>query len=87
MFEEGYILDYDCDTSIKKYPYNKYYNGKELAKLTKKVFRSKSTDPSKLKQKKCSKKNKKSLMSTKTMSSSRARATSRQYNTIVSITP
>ena len=63
MFENGYIIDYDCDTSLKKYPYNKYYNTKELAKVSQKVFRDKKVDRTSKSQpaKKCSRKNKKSL--------------------------
>ena len=89
MFENGYTIDYDCDTSLKKYPYNKYYNAKELDKMSKKVFRDRTVDRTSKSQptKKCLKKNKKSLMSTKTMCSSSARATSRQNNTITTITP
>ena len=90
MLENNYnTITYDYDTSTKKYPYDKYFNAKELAKISKKVFRSRTADQT-IKSnpnKKGSKKNKKSLISTKTMTSSRARATSRQHNTIISITP
>ena len=88
MFEDSYTVD--CDTSLKKYPCNKYLNYHQLEPLAKKVFRqrtthhaSKSNSIPKGKQNY----NKKSLMSTKTMSSTRARASSKQHNTIVSITP
>ena len=83
---QGYTIDFD--TSSKKYPYNKYFNSEELAKLTKKygnyrtIDRTSKSNPSK----KHSKKMKKSLTSTKTMSSSRARAQSKQHNPLVSIT-
>ena len=89
MLENGYIIDYSYDTSFKKYPYNKYYNAKELAKMSKKVFRDKTVDRTSKSQpaKKGLNKNRKSLMSAKTMCSSRARATSRQNNVTAHINP
>jgi hypothetical protein len=42
MSEHRDTIDYD--TSTKKYPYNKYFNNKELAILTKKVFNTRTID-------------------------------------------
>jgi len=87
MQERGYSID--LDTSLKKYPLDKYYNSHELAHLSTNIFQNRTIEyatksrPSK----KTSKLKKKSLMSTKTMSSSRARASSRNNHTLTSITP
>jgi hypothetical protein len=44
MFDNGYTVDFD--TSLKKYPYNKYYNEDEMNKLAKRVFKNKTIDNS-----------------------------------------
>ena len=88
MQERGYSID--LDTSLKKYPFDKYYNNHELAQLSTNVFRNKTIDytaKSRPSKKTSSKHKKKSLMSTKTMTSSRARASSKNSHTLVSITP
>jgi hypothetical protein len=87
MQERGYSVD--LDTSLKKYPLDKYYDNHELAQLTTNVFKNKTIDYSTKSRpsKKTSKHKKKSLMSTKTMTSSRARGSSRNNHTLVSITP
>lgn len=89
MQERGYSIDFD--TSLKKYPLDKYYKYHELDQLTNHAPRSRTIEyatksrPSKKTSK--SKTKKKSLMSTKTMTSSRIRGSSRNNQTLVSITP
>ena len=76
-----HTIDYE-DTSHKKYPFNKYYNCRELASLSKRVFDSKKYShtidvlPKKSSSiaisNKRRKSNKKSIVTANTMNSSRA---------------